>query len=76
MAPIRIGCSGWNYRHWRRAFYPDGLPATRWFGHYAGVFATVEINNSFYRVPEASTFLKWRDQAPPGFATRSRPTAS
>ncbi|HZF44615.1 MAG TPA: DUF72 domain-containing protein [Sphingomonadaceae bacterium] len=67
MAPIRIGCSGWNYRHWRRAFYPDGLPATRWFGHYAGVFATVEINNSFYRVPEASTFAKWRDQAPPGF---------
>ena len=67
MAPVRIGCSGWNYRHWRGAFYPDELPAKRWFGHYAHVFDTVEINNSFYRVPEAATFAKWRDQAPPGF---------
>jgi uncharacterized protein YecE (DUF72 family) len=64
---IRIGCSGWNYRHWRGAFYPDGLPVKRWFDHYAARFDTVEINNSFYRLPKAETFARWRDQAPPGF---------
>ena len=64
---IRIGCSGWNYRHWRGVFYPDGLPVKRWFEHYGAHFDTVEVNASFYRLPEASTFAKWRDQAPPGF---------
>lgn len=64
---IRIGCSGWNYRHWRGAFYPDDLPVKRWFDHYAASFDTVEINASFYRLPRPETFAKWRDQAPPGF---------
>lgn len=64
---IHIGCSGWNYRHWRGAFYPDKLAAKRWFEYYAATFDTVEINNSFYRLPSAETFAKWRDQAPPGF---------
>ncbi|MFD1611369.1 DUF72 domain-containing protein [Sphingomonas tabacisoli] len=64
---IRIGCSGWNYRHWRGAFYPEGLPVKRWFEHYARHFDTVEVNATFYRLPEAPTFAKWRDQAPPGF---------
>lgn len=67
IAPIRIGCSGWNYRHWRGAFYPDGLPARRWFEHYASVFDTVEINNSFYGLPTPETFAKWRGAAPDGF---------
>jgi uncharacterized protein YecE (DUF72 family) len=35
---IRIGCSGWNYRHWRGVFYPEGLPVKRWFAHYAQAF--------------------------------------
>ena len=64
---IRIGCSGWNYKHWRERFYPPKLPQKRWFEHYSDVFDTVEINNSFYRLPSADTFAKWRDQAPPGF---------
>jgi uncharacterized protein YecE (DUF72 family) len=64
---IRIGCSGWNYRHWRGVFYPEGVPVKRWFEHYSQHFDTVEVNASFYRLPEASTFAKWRDQAPPGF---------
>ena len=63
---IRVGCSGWQYRHWRENFYA-GLPASRWFQHYASVFDTVEINNSFYRLPEASTFARWGEQSPPGF---------
>ena len=64
---IRIGCSGWNYKHWRERFYPKGLPARRWFEFYAEHFDTVEINNSFYRLPPPETFDKWREQAPPGF---------
>lgn len=64
---IRIGCSGWNYKHWRGLFYPEGMPQRRWFEHYAATFDTVEINNSFYRLPSGDTFAKWREQAPPGF---------
>jgi len=66
-APIRIGCSGWIYRHWRGAFYPERLAVKHWFAHYAEHFDTVEINNSFYRLPKAETFDAWREQAPPGF---------
>ncbi len=67
MEQIRIGCSGWNYRHWRERFYPKGLPQRRWFAFYAEHFDTVEINNSFYRLPPPTTFDKWRMQAPSGF---------
>jgi uncharacterized protein YecE (DUF72 family) len=66
-ADIRIGCSGWQYKHWREIFYPKELPQTRCFNFYAEHFDTVEINSSFYHLPKASTFEKWRDQAPPGF---------
>ena len=65
--PIRVGCSGWVYKHWRGLFYPTDLPQKRWFHHYAAHFDTVEINNSFYRLPPASTFDGWRSQAPDGF---------
>jgi uncharacterized protein YecE (DUF72 family) len=64
---IRIGCSGWQYRHWRGIFYPTDLPASRWLEHYAERFNTVEINNTFYRLPEAGTFAQWRRRAPRGF---------
>ena len=63
----RIGTSGWNYNHWRGRFYPQGLPSGRWFAHYAEVFDTVEINNTFYRQPKNETFDGWREQAPAGF---------
>ena len=63
----RIGCSGWEYKHWRGNFYPADLPRTRWFEHYASTFDTVEINNSFYRLPERATFAAWRRRAPAGF---------
>jgi uncharacterized protein YecE (DUF72 family) len=64
---VRIGCSGWQYKHWRGDFYPSGLPTSRWFAQYALTFDTVEINNTFYRLPEAETFAKWREEAPPHF---------
>lgn len=64
---IRIGCSGWSYPHWRGCFYPVDLPETAWFAHYAGVFDTVEINNSFYQLPSERTIAHWYAQAPAGF---------
>jgi uncharacterized protein YecE (DUF72 family) len=64
---IRIGCSGWIYRHWRTLFYPEKMAQRLWFGHYAGTFDTVELNTSFYHLPKPESFTKWKDQAPPGF---------
>jgi uncharacterized protein YecE (DUF72 family) len=64
---VHIGCSGWVYKHWRGIFYPEDLPQKRWFEFYAAEFDTVEINNSFYRLPTGDTFEQWRNQAPPGF---------
>jgi uncharacterized protein YecE (DUF72 family) len=66
-AVARIGCSGWQYRHWRGDFYPDTLPQNRWLEYYAARFDTVEINNTFYRLPEATAFTKWASRVPPGF---------
>ena len=62
-----MGTSGWQYRDWREAFYPRGLAQARWLGHYAGRFQTVELNNSFYRLPEASSFDRWREETPDDF---------
>jgi uncharacterized protein YecE (DUF72 family) len=67
LASARVGCSGWQYKHWRGDFYPADLPTSQWFAHYAKTFDTVEINNSFYRLPETATFAKWAAQAPAGF---------
>ncbi len=64
---LRIGTSGWSYRHWRGAFYPAGLPPREWFRHYASRFSTVEVNATFYRLPRPETFETWARQAPPGF---------
>jgi uncharacterized protein YecE (DUF72 family) len=67
LGAARVGCSGWQYKHWRGDFYHTDLPQLRWFEHYASVFDTVEINNSFYRLPEAATFATWARRAPPRF---------
>jgi uncharacterized protein YecE (DUF72 family) len=62
-----VGCSGWNYKDWRGRFYPARLPQRRWLEHYAARFDTVEVNNTFYRLPPPSTVEGWAAQAPPGF---------
>src|SRR5581483_166254 len=63
----RIGCSGWQYKHWRGDFYPRELPTSRWLEFYASHLDTVEVNNSFYRLPEAPVFAAWKRRAPDGF---------
>jgi uncharacterized protein YecE (DUF72 family) len=68
MAKAYIGTSGWNYRHWSNGeFYPETLRPTDWLSFFAQHFNTVEINNSFYRLPGEVAFQKWRIQVPPGF---------
>ncbi len=64
---LRIGTSGWVYQHWRGVFYPAELPPSGWFSFFAREFDTVEINNSFYRLPSAEMFDAWREQAPTAF---------
>jgi uncharacterized protein YecE (DUF72 family) len=65
--PVHIGCSGWNYSHWRERVYPKGLPQRRWLEHYARLFRTVEINNTFYRLPRREAVAAWVKESPPGF---------
>lgn len=67
MTTARIGCSGWAYPHWRGVVYPEGLPQREWFAHYTTLFDTVEVNNTFYRLPSVETVELWARQAPPGF---------
>jgi uncharacterized protein YecE (DUF72 family) len=64
---VIIGTSGWQYRDWRGAFYPPKLAQRLWLEHYVQHFDTVESNNAFYRLPELTTFEKWRDRTPPDF---------
>ena len=67
MKAVHVGCSGWNYRDWRERFYPKGLPARRWLEHYAQQFDTVEVNNTFYRLPNRSAVEGWAEQTPKRF---------
>jgi uncharacterized protein YecE (DUF72 family) len=67
MKPIRIGCSGWNYRDWRGHLYPPGVPARRWLECYAGRFETVEVNATFYRLATRPTVEHWLAQTPEDF---------
>ena len=67
MKPVRIGCSGWNYAHWRERVYPKGLPPSRWLEHYATLFDTVEVNSTFYRLPRREAVARWVEQTPPEF---------
>lgn len=67
MKPVRIGCSGWNYSHWRGSVYPKGIPASRWLEHYATLLDTVEVNATFYRLPKVETVASWAETVPEGF---------
>jgi uncharacterized protein YecE (DUF72 family) len=66
-ASVRIGCSGWNYAHWRERVYPRGLPPRRWLERYAELFDTVEVNFTFYRLPGRDAVAGWAAGTPPDF---------
>src|SRR4051812_43572904 len=67
MAPVRIGCSGWIYRSWAGDFYPRGCPQRRWLEHYATAIDTVELNNTFYRLPSRDAAAAWVQRTPEAF---------
>jgi uncharacterized protein YecE (DUF72 family) len=68
MPEVRIGCSGFLYSHWRENFYPRGVPQRKWLEYYAERFSTVELNVTFYRLPDKAAFRKWRGETPEGFS--------
>jgi uncharacterized protein YecE (DUF72 family) len=68
MTEVRVGCSGWSYKHWRKSvFYPEGLRAKDELAYYASRFDTAELNGSFYRLPTEAAVIGWRSTAPDGF---------
>lgn len=68
MAKLFIGTSGYVYPHWRKGvFYPEGLPQKKELEYYSQHFNTVELNNPFYRLPEAKTFFNWQKRVPENF---------
>ncbi|MEU0674099.1 DUF72 domain-containing protein [Streptomyces sp. NPDC006172] len=62
-----VGTSGWQYKDWRGVLYPPDVPVRRWLEEYAARFATVEINNAFYRLPSRETFASWAERVPSDF---------
>jgi len=64
---VRIGTSGWHYKHWLGLFYPEKLPAGEMLAFYGRHFDTVELNNTFYHLPSPSTFDSWREGSPEKF---------
>ena len=64
---IHIGTSGWSYKHWRGTFYPENIKVKDHFRYYREHFNTVEINNTFYRLPKKETFMQWKTQVAEDF---------
>jgi uncharacterized protein YecE (DUF72 family) len=65
---VRVGCSGWNYAHWRNGvFYPPRCPPRRWLRFYSEHFDTVEVNTTFYRLPKTSSVVRWVEETPEEF---------
>ena len=64
---LLCGTSGYSYPAWKGHFYPEDLPAKKFLSFYASRFSTVEINNTFYRMPSAKLVQTWADEVPDGF---------
>jgi uncharacterized protein YecE (DUF72 family) len=67
MVKYFIGTSGWHYEHWKGFFYPESLAKSKWLGFYSERFSTVEVNNTFYRLPSKEAFTRWREVTPAEF---------
>jgi len=68
MARALIGCSGFSYKDWKDNFYPGDMPGRNWLAHYSGIFPTVELNVTFYRLPATEVFAKWYGETPAEFS--------
>lgn len=67
MSGVYVGTIGWSYNFWKGAFYPVKLPSPKFLSFYASQFNTVEVDNTFYRIPNPQALLKWKQQTPDGF---------
>jgi uncharacterized protein YecE (DUF72 family) len=65
---LLAGTSGYSYKEWKGSFYPEKLAADGWLRYYAERFPTVEINNTFYRMPGEGMLTRWADEVPAHFA--------
>lgn len=65
---MRVGTSGWSYKEWKGHFYPEKLAAKDMLRYYAGHFSTVEVNNTFYRMPRQNTLESWAADVPDDFS--------
>ncbi|MEE4214131.1 MAG: DUF72 domain-containing protein, partial [Bacteroidales bacterium] len=63
-----IGCSGFHYSDWKGKFYPEDIKKESWLEYYSQHFNSVEINNTFYKIPEKDALKSWLGQTPPGFS--------
>src|SRR5262249_24984318 len=57
----------WSFKEWKGAFYPDGTKDDAMLAYYSSRFPSVEVNNTFYRMPKESVMLGWAEQTPPPF---------
>ena len=64
---LHVGTSGYSYKEWKGNFYPEDLPAKEMLSYYAKRLPAVEINNTFYRLPQASLIENWKEQVPARF---------
>lgn len=64
---IYIGCSGFYYTDWKKVFYPEDLQKKNWLTYYAEKFNSVEINSSFYKIPDRKDLKNWAEITPPEF---------
>src|SRR5437588_1605999 len=64
---LHVGTSGYSYKEWKGSFYPEKLPAKEMLSYYASRLPAVELNNTFYRLPQRSMVENWRAQVPANF---------
>jgi uncharacterized protein YecE (DUF72 family) len=67
MHNVHVGTMGWSYDFWKGRFYPENLQSNELLTYYSSKFDTVEVDNTFYRIPTKQTFLRWKEQTPNGF---------
>ena len=65
---LRVGTSGYSYKEWKGSFYPEKIKPPEMLAYYAGRLDTVEINNTFYRMPRENVLQTWSDQVPEDFS--------
>ena len=64
---LYVGTSGYSYKEWKGSFYPEKIPAKDMLSYYSERLSTVEINATFYRMPQQSMLENWKAQVPPSF---------